>query len=172
MLSRVKATLPDTTDTKANSVLFLPDAPEYARRSFLLDQVTGRFYPCMYTADEWVGLDLSFSIFRWAKVALKSGSVLRSILLYTKWFLHYDRLWDMKFLADMMHKEVIQCRKEEVNEEFWLVTKQREKHTNTTSGMVQNLVLSWRFEHNFFLEKNNVSVCDTAAPSPLSHRLK
>lgn len=52
MLSRVKATLPDTTDTKANSVLFLPDAPEYARRSFLLDQVTGRFHPCMYTADE------------------------------------------------------------------------------------------------------------------------
>ena len=59
VLSRVKATLRDTTDTKAHSVLFFPDAPEYARRSFLLDQVTGRFYPCMYTADEWVGLHLS-----------------------------------------------------------------------------------------------------------------
>ena len=52
MLSRVKATLPERTNTKAHSVLFFPDAPEYARRSFLLDQVTGRFYPCMYTVDE------------------------------------------------------------------------------------------------------------------------
>ena len=36
----------------AHSSPYLLDVPEYARRSFLLDPVTDRFFACMYTDDQ------------------------------------------------------------------------------------------------------------------------
>ena len=38
--------------TSTHSSPLLLDVPEYARRSFLLDPVTDRFFACMYTDDQ------------------------------------------------------------------------------------------------------------------------
>lgn len=47
----------------AHSSPFLLDVPEYARRSFLLDPVTDRFFACMYTDDQWVWSFLRANLF-------------------------------------------------------------------------------------------------------------
>ena len=98
--------------TSAHSSPLSLDVPEYARRSFLLDPVTDRFFACMYTDDQWV-----WSLLMWKLVLHTSHKLWLPVHLIAVWFSSKSRrknfvsaLWLMVTGTDSLMKQS-ECEK-------------------------------------------------------------